>query len=197
LIRPIDAIIRVKDVDLDNDPTLESRPVPLNITATTVHAPIALGIVYNSSNVVLGINATTKLAPLYIQVPLSYEGTFDVTAFSSEAKIQSSPLDLLKDPLDEGRKRLITLHSPNLSQKTVTSNAIGSIEWVDDDDDDDDDDEVEDVGEGDVVRESSPAFRGSHLQATTLLARVVLDLPDSERLFSETSSWGNGCVVKG
>ena len=149
MIRPIDAIIRVKNVDLENDPTLGSRPVPLNITATTGHAPIALGVVYNSSNVVLGINATTKLAPLYIQVPLSYEGTFDVSAFSSEAKIQSSPSDLLKDPLDEGRKRLITLHSPNPSKKTMTSNAIGSIEWVCDPDDDDDEDEA---------RESSPAL---------------------------------------
>jgi hypothetical protein len=187
--RPIDAIIRVKDVD-SNDPTFGTRPIPLNITAATGHAPIALGVVYNSSNIVLGMNATTRLAPLYVQVPLSYEGTFDFSARSSEAEILSLPSDIAKDPLGKGRKRLVRLHSSS-PNKATTPNANGSIEWVYDPYVGD-----EDEGGEVVARESSPAFKGSHLQATTFLAKTVLDLTDSARLFSETSSWRGGCSIQ-
>lgn len=180
--RPIDTIIRVKDGDSNGHPTFGSRPIPLNITVTTGHAPIALGVVYNSSNVVLGVNATTRLAPLYVQVPLSYEGTFDFSAFSSEAEILSSPSDMSKDPLNRARTRLVKVHSSNSNETTT---AIGNIEWVYDDD----------VREVEAVSEHSLSFRGSHIQATTLLAKAVLDLRDSAPLFSTTSSWGEGCLV--
>ena len=179
----------MKDVD-SNDPTFGTQSIPLNITATTGHAPIALGVVYNSSNIVLGLNATTRLAPLYVQVPPSYEGTFNFSAFSSEAEILSLPSNIIQDPSGKGRKRLVRLHSPN-PNNTITSNANGSIKWVYDPDSDNED------GEREVMaRESSPAFKGSHLQATTLLAKTVLDLTGSARLFSETSSWGDGCSIR-
>lgn len=196
LRRPIDLALRV----VDADDTLSDifSPIPLDITATSNHAPVAVAVDYASSNIVLGLNVTTRLAPAYIQVPPLFEGTslwfpasgplyylvvkliciprigsFDLFAASAETEVMESTL---LDPLDIGRVRHIDI-------STSASHASGSISWK----------SVGDVGESFGGLDTDLKSRG-HVQGTTQLAKAVLDLTGSPGVFGAIS-WREGCII--
>lgn len=184
---------------VDADDTLSDAfsPIPLDITATSNHAPVSVAVDYASPNIVLGLNVTTRLAPAYIQVPPFFEGTcttflascfyalcspcstqsdilstgsFDLFAASAETDIMESEL---LDPLSIGRLRRIDV-------STSASRASGSVSWLS-------------IGDINDSFESAQTPRG-HVQETTQLAKAVLDLTGSKGVFGAIS-WRQGCII--
>jgi hypothetical protein len=74
--RPIHALVRIENLRSTGNPRKNPTPVQCNITASTVNAPIRLEVAYNSPHVVLHVDASTKLAPLFMRVPPAYEGKY-------------------------------------------------------------------------------------------------------------------------
>lgn len=73
--RPIDAAIRVENLGPTTETAVEKLPPAYcNISASTHHAPIRLEIAYASPRVVLQVDASTELAPLFMGVPPAFEG---------------------------------------------------------------------------------------------------------------------------
>lgn len=54
--------------------------VHCNITARTNHAPLTLDMAYTSPRVVLNLDASTEMAPLFVTVPPAFQG---MSRFSS------------------------------------------------------------------------------------------------------------------
>lgn len=172
-----------------------SEPIHCNISTISSHAPITLAVSYpyTSPGVVLGINAATQLAPLLVQVPLAFEGTFDFDARYSDADIIEPAVPSIltipssnKSESPEKLERLVTL-APG--SKNTSSKLSGMVGWV-----------AAEPGEPEeaVLASIAEAKRGGRLLGVTQSAKALLDLKDPSALFKDAEEdWWNGCLVNG
>lgn len=73
--RPITSSIRIQNLGATTEHAVEDESlVHCNITTKTNHAPLTLDVAYTSPRVVLNVDASTEMAPLFVTVPPAFQG---------------------------------------------------------------------------------------------------------------------------
>lgn len=74
-LRPITSSIRIQNLGAITEEAIDDDSlVHCNITAKTNHAPLTLDMAYTSPRVVLNLDASTEMAPLFVAVPPAFQG---------------------------------------------------------------------------------------------------------------------------
>jgi len=118
---PIDTIVRI--VNLIPHGSNSTMPIPVVMTLQTTYAP--LGIVidypYSTTPIALFVDAETELAPVIMQLPPAFQGTFNLTASQSEVQVNQSTVP---DPSGKGRTRTVLAVDSALGDQVC-----GSVSW--------------------------------------------------------------------
>ena len=117
------------------------------------------------------VNSRNLWSPSLANQLLTLLGEFALQALSSEADLIESTV---RDPLNDGRTRIVTFTTPN-----ATSYLSGSVSWQ---------------GLDTTLRDVQPPPDAGTLQGRTVSAKVLLQLGNLE-LFADPTEWPSGCVV--
>ncbi|KAF9510642.1 hypothetical protein BS47DRAFT_58272 [Hydnum rufescens UP504] len=101
---PIDTIVKIVNLDTHGHHT--TIPFPVHIAARTTYAPLGMVVAYPSSSppVALFVEAETELAPIVVHLPPAFQGTFNLSAIQSDARVDQSTV---ADPSGKGRTRTV------------------------------------------------------------------------------------------
>jgi len=118
---PIDTIVKIVNLDTHGHHT--TIPFPVHIAARTTYAPLGMVVAYPSSSppVALFVEAETELAPIVVHLPPAFQGTFNLSAIQSDARVDQSTV---ADPSGKGRTRTVYVDNGD-----VDDQAWGSVSW--------------------------------------------------------------------
>lgn len=146
----------------------------------TDSAPIALSVSYTSPLVALAVNASTRQAPIHLEVPPSFSGGFRLSAISSVAEIRDWDAISFED--DEALPRYASSpesRDPYDALRSTTQTSPSELR-------------------GEIPRrnedETDLVSAGGDLYASTILAPAVLEFMSRAKLAAATP-WKSGCVV--
>lgn len=146
----------------------------------TDSAPIELSVSYTSPLVALAVNASTRQAPIYLEVPPSFSGGFRLSAVSSVAEIRDWEARSIGD--DEALPLYTSSPESGNSREAFksTTQTSPSELW------------------GEVPRrnevDNDMISADGDLYASTTLAPAVLKFMSTAKLAAMTP-WKSGCVV--